>query len=192
MLNKVEFYLPCFEFSRKAFFFPFLFFLWKWIREGKLFFACYTSTRQDTINDFSLASSDLLLSRYAMFRIGIHRSTMKCGMWISQNEKGEKTKKKIGKWKKSSPRSTFVIDNPRRGDRITRKQIDVLRYFMKPRDSLSSDSLLIAAAFLTISDERQDDVDELCESRRSFFMQIQLRSILDLIDIRKTPFSQIW
>jgi hypothetical protein len=76
------------------------------------------------------------------------------------------------------PRSTFVIDNPRRGDRITRKQIDVLKYFMKLRDSRSSEELLIAAAFRSISDERHDDVDELLESRRSFFKQIQLRNIL--------------
>lgn len=73
--------------------------------------------------------------------------------------------------------STFVIDNPRRGDRITRKQIDELRNFIKLRDSRSSDSLVIAAAFLSISDERHDDVDEFWESRRSFLIQMQLRSI---------------
>jgi hypothetical protein len=58
------------------------------------------------------------------------------------------------------PLSTFVIDNPRRGDRITRKQIDELKYFMKLLVSRSSESLLIAAAFRSISDERHDDVDE--------------------------------
>lgn len=76
------------------------------------------------------------------------------------------------------PRSTLVIDNPRRGDRITRKQIDELKNFIKLLGSRSSDSLLIAAAFRSISDERHEDVDEFWESRRSFFMQIQLRNIL--------------
>lgn len=77
----------------------------------------------------------------------------------------------------SLPRSTFVIDNPLRGDRITRKQIDELKYFTKLRVSGSSDELLIAAAFLSISDERHDEVEELLESLRSFLKQIQLRSI---------------
>lgn len=78
------------------------------------------------------------------------------------------------------PLSTLVIDNPRRGDRITRKQIDELRNFMKLLDSRSSESLLIAAAFRSISDERHDDVEEFWESRRSFLMQMQLRNILIL------------
>lgn len=78
------------------------------------------------------------------------------------------------------PRSTLVIDNPRRGDRIMRKQIDELRNFMKLRVSRSSDELLIAAAFRSISDERHDEVDELLESRRSFFRQMQLRNIVSI------------
>ena len=81
----------------------------------------------------------------------------------------------------SLPRSTLVIDNPRRGDRITRKQTDELRNFMKLRDSRSSDELLIAAALRSISEERQDDVDEYSESLRSFLMQIQLRNIFTLV-----------
>lgn len=51
---------------------------------------------------------------------------------------------------------------------------------MKLRDSRSSDSLVIAAAFRSISDDRHDDVDELLESRRSFLMQMQLRNIFPL------------
>jgi hypothetical protein len=58
-----------------------------------------------------------------------------------------------------------------------RKQSDELRNFMKLLLSLSSSRLLIAAAFLSISDDRHDDVDEFCESRRSFLMQMQFRNI---------------
>lgn len=75
------------------------------------------------------------------------------------------------------PLSTFVIDNPRRGDRITRKQYDELKYFLKLRVSRSSVELLIAAAFRSISDERQDVDDELFEFRRSFLKQMQLLNI---------------
>lgn len=78
------------------------------------------------------------------------------------------------------PRSTLVIESPRRGDRITRKQIDVFRNFRKLRGSGPSEVLLIAAAFLSISEDRHEDVDEFWESLRSFFKQIQLRSIFKI------------
>jgi hypothetical protein len=52
---------------------------------------------------------------------------------------------------------------------------------MKLRDSRSSVSLVIAAAFLSISDERHDDVEEFWESRRSFLMQMQLRNMFTAI-----------
>lgn len=84
------------------------------------------------------------------------------------------------------PRSTLVIDNPRRGDRITRKHIDELKYLMKLWD-VSSDELLIAAAFLSISEERQDDDDELWESLRSFLRQMQLRNILIAFEFQLVP-----
>lgn len=51
-------------------------------------------------------------------------------------------------------------------------------YLKKLWLSRSSLALLIAAAFLSISDERQDDDEEFSESLRSFLMQMQLRSIL--------------
>lgn len=83
------------------------------------------------------------------------------------------------------PLSTLVIDNPRRGDRITRKQYDELKYFLKLHASLSSESLLIAAAFLSISDERHDVDDELFEFRRFFLKQMQFLNIL--IILKFTP-----
>lgn len=94
----------------------------------------------------------------------------------------ENVKKYFNGNKSSLPLSTFVIDNPRRGDRITRKHSDELKYFLKLRVSLSSEELLIAAAFLSISDERQDVDDELFESRRSFLKQMQLRNISFLLN----------
>lgn len=80
--------------------------------------------------------------------------------------------------KKHLPLSTFVIDIPRLGVRITRKHSDVERNFMKLRLSPSLSLLRIAAAFLSISDDLHDDVDEFCESRLDFFMQMQLLNIV--------------
>lgn len=126
--------------------------------------------RQDTMNGSSV-------SLWAIY----HYLDLRFNLYSHQIPPPNNDSREVGKVNKGkrSPRSTFVIDNPRRGDRITRKQIDELRYFMKLRASRSSDKLLIAAAFLSISDDRHDDVDELFESRRSFLMQIQLRSIFD-------------
>lgn len=85
------------------------------------------------------------------------------------------------RFKKHLPLSTFVIDIPLRGVRITRKHSDVERNFMKLRLSPSLSLLLrIAAAFLSISDDLHDDVDEFCESRLDFFKQMQLRNIFFL------------
>lgn len=77
------------------------------------------------------------------------------------------------------PRSTFVIESPRRGVRIARKHIDDWRNLKKLRDSRTFVELeLLAAAFLSISDDRHDDDDEFCECLRFFLMQAQLLSIV--------------
>lgn len=79
------------------------------------------------------------------------------------------------------PLSTFVIDIPRRGVRITRKHSDELKNFIKLRLSPSSSSLRIAAAFRTISEDLHEDVDEFCESRlESFRRQMQLLNMITL------------
>ena len=62
-----------------------------------------------------------------------------------------------------SPLSTFVIDIPRRGVLITRKHNVELRNFIKLLLSRSLSAVVIAAAFLSISDDLHDDVDEFCE-----------------------------
>lgn len=77
------------------------------------------------------------------------------------------------------PLSTFVIDIPRRGVRITRKQSDDVRNFIKLRLSPSLSPPRMAAAFRSISDDLHEDVDEFCESRRdSFLKQMQFLNIL--------------
>jgi hypothetical protein len=76
------------------------------------------------------------------------------------------------------PLSTFVIDIPRRGVRITRKQSDEVRNFIKLRLSPSLSPPRMAAAFRSISDDLHEDVDEFCESRRdSFLKQMQFLNI---------------
>lgn len=83
-----------------------------------------------------------------------------------------------------SPLSTLVIDIPRRGVLIARKHSDVVRNFIKLRFSPSLSSFRIAAAFRSISEDLHDDVDEFCESRLDFLMQMQLLSILRQILFR--------
>lgn len=79
---------------------------------------------------------------------------------------------------KHLPLSTFVIDIPRRGVRITRKHSDDLRNFIKLRLSPSLSPPRMAAAFRSISDDLHEDVDEFWESRRdSFLRQMQFRNI---------------
>lgn len=80
----------------------------------------------------------------------------------------------------NSPRSTFVIDSPRRGVLITRTQSDDDKYFMKLRTCRSSVELVVAAAeFLSISEDRHDDDDELLESRRSLLIHMQLLNMVE-------------